>query len=113
MTMGIVRKLKGDERALLAGLIAGEPQAHQLLNSLDDAIVEEMDDGGMGSLRFCDSGGEVRRFGKQLVEREFADIDGVPVIVTINLDNQGALYELDIWKVDFSPLKKLPSTGDA
>ncbi|MES2010790.1 MAG: hypothetical protein V4468_18090 [Pseudomonadota bacterium] len=108
MSMGIVRRLNDDERTLLAELIAGKPQGTRLLDSLADALVEEMDDGGMGSLRFCASDGTPRCLGEQLTEKELLDIDSVPVMVAINLDNRGGLYELDIWKVDFSPLKRFP-----
>ncbi|MGO4153075.1 DUF6984 family protein [Cupriavidus sp. YAF13] len=106
--MGIVRGLKDDERTLLAKLIAGKPQEMRLLGSLADALVEEMDDGGMGSLRFYASDARSRRLGEQLAKREFVDIDGIPVMVAINLDDHGDLYELDIWKVDFSPFNRFP-----
>ncbi|WP_420885213.1 DUF6984 family protein, partial [Candidatus Symbiothrix dinenymphae] len=36
------------------------------------------------------------------------DEDGVDVIASLNIDDTGDLYELDIWKTDFSPLIKLP-----
>lgn len=106
--MGTVRSLKDDERTLLTALIAGKPQAAQLLGSIVSARVEEMNDGGMGSLRFCATDGRPRRLGMQLVEKEFIDSDGIPIMVAINLDEHGDLYELDIWKVDFSPLKQFP-----
>jgi hypothetical protein len=37
----------------------------------------------------------------------FKDIDGTPVSAALNVDQQGNLYELDIWKVDFSPTQVL------
>ncbi|MEK6383245.1 MAG: hypothetical protein V4797_01480 [Paraburkholderia tropica] len=107
--MGTVRSLNDDERALLTALIAGKPRAAQLLGSLVGARVEEMNDGGMGSLRFCAPDARHRRLGVQLAEKEFIDSDGVPIMVAINLDEHGDLYELDIWKVDFSPLKQFPN----
>ena len=103
-----LRKLRDDERNLLMVLITNEPQAHHLIDSLDKAVVEEMSDGGMGSLFFHHGDNLNRHFSRQLVEKEFIDEDGVPLIVSINLDNHDELYELDIWKVDFSPLKKIP-----
>jgi hypothetical protein len=108
MRMGTVRLLKDDERALITALIAGKPQAAQLLGSLSNSLVEEMDDGGMGSLRFCARDKRPRGLGEQLAEREFVDVDGIPITVAINLDDRGELYELDVWKVDFSPLKRFP-----
>ncbi|MGU7771833.1 DUF6984 family protein [Burkholderia sp. MR1-5-21] len=104
-----VRRLRDDERVLLVALIAGGPKASDLLASLDDAVVEEMNDGGMRGVLFCRPDDKPRHLGKQLVEKEFVDIDGVPVMVAVNLDDHGELYELDIWKVDFSPLKRFPS----
>jgi hypothetical protein len=106
--MGIVRKLRNDERALLTKLISGKPDSLCLLNFLENAVIEEMDDGGMGSLRFCISDSKSHHLGEQLIEKTFVDVDDVPIIVTVNLDDQGMLYELDIWKVDFSPLKQFP-----
>jgi hypothetical protein len=29
-------------------------------------------------------------------------------MVVVNLDHQGELFELDLWKVDFPPLKRFP-----
>ncbi len=96
-------------------------------------IVEEMHDGGMGSLSFpLDESGSTqdkvmsnpgsakdilaphspeitRRMGSELVVGEFNDEDGVLVSFTLNLDQRGALFELDLWKTDFMPLKRLPS----
>jgi hypothetical protein len=107
--MGKVRSLRDNEKALLAALIQGKPGEEKLLNSLENAVVEEMEDGGMGSLRFHWSDQvEPRCLGESLVERQFIDSDGIPVMVAINLDDQGDLFELDIWKVDFSPLKQFP-----
>lgn len=107
--MGTVRLLTVEERALLTVMIAGTPHAARLLDSLPTVLVEEMDDGGMGSLRFCTPDDRSRHLGKQLAEREFADIDGVPIVIAVNLDDRGELYELDVWKVDFSPLKRFPT----
>ena len=46
---------------------------------------------------------------KCIAEKEFLDSDGVPISVTLNIDDDGLLYELDIWKVDFSPIIKYPN----
>ena len=78
------------------------------------SMVEQMADGGMGSLRFVDTAVECsnRRFGKIFVQGEFNDEDGVPVSFTVNLDDDGKIIELDLWRVDFSPLKRLPTQSD-
>jgi hypothetical protein len=41
-------------------------------------------------------------------EGAFTDRDGVPVSFSVNLDEEGALFELDIWRVDFQTLQSLP-----
>jgi hypothetical protein len=69
-----------------------------------------MNDGGMGSLRFV--GSADRRFGKCIGEAEFDDLDGVPVSVALNVDQYGQLFELDLWKVDFSPLKRIAARDE-
>lgn len=109
--MVTVRLLKDEEKALLTALIAGKSQAAQLLGSLASVLVEEVNDGGMGSLHFSNSNARPCRLGEQLVEQEFLDSDGIPVMVAINLDEHGELYELDIWKVDFSPLRRFPTVA--
>lgn len=110
--MRTVRLLKDKERALLAALMVGNPHATKFLESLDRALVEEMADGRMGSLRFYYPDQELRSYSRTLVERQFADSDGVPVFVAINVDECGDIYELDVWKVDFSSLKRFPSVEE-
>jgi len=97
------------ERRLLALLAEQaselEPGWHEEL------LVSEMDDGGMGSLRLSVRGApipEKRRFGRKVAELQFTDVDGVEVLVTLNVDADGKPLELDIWKTDFSPLIKVP-----
>jgi hypothetical protein len=46
--------------------------------------------------------------GSQLAQIEIAYADGVPVSTTLNPDAAGALFELDVFKGDFSPLLAFP-----
>ena len=73
-------------------------------------VVEALNDGGMGSLLLLHEGVEVgaRIFGKQISDLMFQDVDGVDVIASLNTDQNGRLFELDVWKVDYKPLIKLP-----
>jgi hypothetical protein len=73
--------------------------------------VRQMNDGGMGGLViFLDKEIEQNRlFGEQISEYQFMDKDGVDVIVSLNIDKSGDLFELDIWKTDFSRLIKFPA----
>ena len=74
-------------------------------------FVQPMKDSGMGSLAFApfDTG---RRFGSSPAECHFLDSDGVIVSAVLNLDEQGAPFEVDVWKVDFSPLRRWPIRAD-
>ena len=76
----------------------------------DGLLVASMDDGGMGSICLFPKGAikEGRKFGKRISEYQFTDEDGIEVIASLTTNQNGGLFELDIWKTDFSPLKKLP-----
>jgi len=76
----------------------------------EQLLVSHMADGGMGSLKLQLSGRERDGvgFGRASAELEFDDADGVRVIATLNLGEDGLPLELDIWKTDFSPLKRVP-----
>ncbi len=73
-------------------------------------MVRSMNDGMMGSLYLFPQGKTIagRKFGKQISDFQFTDVDGIEVIVSLNVDEDGDLFELDIWKTDFGKLKKLP-----
>lgn len=70
-----------------------------------------LEDGGMGSLALfpCDTFNKVRHFGSQVSECQFRDTDGVLVVASLYLDEDDKLYELDMWKVDFSKLINIPT----
>jgi hypothetical protein len=72
--------------------------------------IEPLSDGGMGSFRIGAADG--RLMGKVASECHFTDSDGVEVLAALNLDQTGALFEVDIWKVDFTPLNRWPITTD-
>ncbi|QWG17024.1 hypothetical protein KMZ68_18835 [Bradyrhizobium sediminis] len=110
--MSANRPLRSEEIELITAMISESPKGNQLVGSLSERLVEDMKDGGMGSLRFSNTERRIRKFGKKIAEAEFDDEDGVLVSATINVDDSGTLFELDIWKVDFSPLKRYPKFVD-
>jgi hypothetical protein len=65
-----------------------------------------MNDGGMRSVRFRIADNRQRRFGQKIAEAAFTDEDGTLASAVVNVDQNGELFELDIWKVNFSPLKR-------
>ena len=68
----------------------------------DSLEVAEMTD-GMGSLLLIPEGqkNKKRLFGKEISEVQFLDDDGMLVSVSLNIDRNGFLFELDVWRVDF------------
>jgi hypothetical protein len=108
------RHFSCEERAVIATLLNARPQTRHLLDQLDDLLAVEMKDGGMGSLLLFPPGplNDHRKMGSQIVTGEFSDSDGMPVLIAINLDQEERLYELDSWKVDFSPLLRWPDPAN-
>jgi hypothetical protein len=104
------RPLHSEEDALIRTLLAGVYSAEALETALRNARVANMQDGGMGSIRFLGSG--LKTFGTALVEAQYVDSDGVLVSITVNADKHGELFELDFWKVDFSPLMRYPNPSN-
>lgn len=69
-----------------------------------------MQDGKMGSLYLIPNNiiNRERKFGKQISDIQFNDLDGIEVIASLNLDEEGELFELDMWKTNYSKLIAIP-----
>jgi hypothetical protein len=101
------RPLTEREKALTLALLGS--RSDNLSRRLDGASVHDMADGGMGSIRFLSSNREqTAKLGKTVAEAQYIDSDGVAVQIAVNLDEDGELFELDFWKVDFSALRAYP-----
>jgi hypothetical protein len=72
-----------------------------------ELLVCQMDDGGMGSLKF-ESEAVNRRYGATVAACEFEDTHGILVSAVLNNDENGLPFEIDVWKVDFTPLLSWP-----
>lgn len=75
-------------------------------------LVASMSDGGMGSLKLF-LGAETgvgRAFGRTISECNFIDSDGVLVIASLNVDKEGDLFELDMWKTNYERLIRIPES---
>jgi hypothetical protein len=101
------RLLTLPELSLVIYMLRGKPNADPLLVKLMTTEVEDVEDGGMGSLRFVSDKPDPR-LGEKVAEARFLDEDNVAVLVALYLDHEGDLYELDSWKTDYSPLKRIP-----
>ena len=103
------RKLTAPERKLLKKLIENASALDLATGWEKNLLVEPLSDGGMGSLKLIPSNAPpYRKLGGAVSRLEFEDTDGVKVSVVLNVDQSGQLFELDIWKADFSPLTRLP-----
>lgn len=102
------RKLKEHELNLVMHLVKISEKEGSY--NIPDLVVE-LKDGKMGSIRFV-SGEPDRKYGADLVQVEYKDEDSVPVIITLTLDNQQQLYELEFWKVDFEKLLRYPKPDE-
>lgn len=75
--------------------------------SYANMLVRQMDDGDMGSFSIFPEAVDVqvqRKFGKQASEFQFVDDDEVLVVVSLYLDEEDKLLEVDVWKTDFNPV---------
>jgi hypothetical protein len=104
------RLLREEEIALISSLICRIANNENLKSALQSSRVIDMKDGNMGSIRFARD--ERRILGKVLAEAQYTDGDGVRVIIGLYADNKGDLFEVDFWRVDFSPLKRYPKPPD-
>ena len=98
------------EQRLLKALASKATSLNLPDNWLTTLQVQDMADGGMGSLQLFPNAvtKENRIFGKTVSEYQFTDVDNTQVLVSLNVDQGGELFELDIWKTDFSKLIQIP-----
>lgn len=103
------RRMTKDEERLLEYLVA-KASLNLPMDWKDRLLVAPIDGGGMGSLSLFlesfDYGNRI--FGRVASDCSFLDVDDVPVIATLYLNKEGHLFELDMWKVDFEPLLRIP-----
>ena len=107
--LGPLRDLRNDELAIIKKMLAMIPFASKLVTQLTALKVQDMPDGGMGSIKFYN--GQPRselEYGKAIAEAAFRDADGMPVSLSLSVDKVGELFELDVFKADGSPLVRYP-----
>lgn len=86
------------ELLIVRELLRRSESGHWRTQDIASTAVTDMEDGGIGSFLFA-SGQADRSYGRTVAEGWFRDSDGVPVVVSLNVDAAGYLYELDCWKV--------------
>lgn len=108
--MSKMREPTKNEDSLIRLLIEKANRDYGMEIHLDNYLVQPMEDGGMGSLTIipCQFKSVIKRDdGPMVAEIHSFDKDQVEVIISLFLDTQNTPYELDIWKVDFTPLISL------
>ena len=111
--LGPVRELREDELRVLRKMLSQTSIETEFEEQLASMKVQTMADGGMRSIRFYN--GRDRSpldYGGQIAEAAFQDADGVPVSITLSVDTIGDLFEMDVFKADFSPLIRYPDLAD-
>jgi len=71
-----------------------------------EEYVDEYEGGKMGSISL---GGDTSAYDGDLIQVEYTDVDGTPVVITLTKDINNQLLDLDFWKVDFSKLIEYPT----
>ncbi|MGH9574110.1 MAG: DUF6984 family protein, partial [Candidatus Acidiferrales bacterium] len=79
-----IRPLRLEERELIRSLLSRVPPDETLTTDLSESLVTDMQDGGMGSIRFVYP--QPQLMGKTLIEAQYVDSDGVLVSMALNLD---------------------------
>ncbi|MCU1405357.1 MAG: hypothetical protein JWQ43_1660 [Glaciihabitans sp.] len=105
----VLRRLRPAERRIVTVMLDRAGHHPAIPERLDRAWVYELDDGGMGSLRFVRPDG-APGLGRYIGPADFVDADGVTVFVWLNFDKRGDLFELDVWKTDYQPLVTFPKS---
>ncbi|MEL6231110.1 MAG: hypothetical protein AAFR24_14460 [Cyanobacteria bacterium J06627_3] len=103
--MVVMRSLQSFEKPLVL-FLGGRAN---IVIEVDRIEVIPINDGGTGSPKFCTSHDENRRFGKVASECKFWDVDDMEVSAALILDQDGKLFELDVFKSDLSPLLRWPT----
>jgi len=99
------RRLRRVEVQLIESMLART--THEGLGAgLAAAEVIEFAEGQPGCLRFVGSL-LYPKSPEVVAERTFVDTDGVPVSVSLSVDEAGRLLEFDLFKNDFSPVASL------
>ena len=96
-----LRPIKSEERALIGHLLSLLKSGHQYHIPEE---VETLGDPASGGLQLTSRGEHTT----DLVEADYKDADGRDVVITLSTNQYNELYDLDIWKTDFSALRRYP-----
>ena len=102
------RKIKEEEINLIVFLL------NQVGLTVDEypinAFVDEYEGYVMGSIGLGNP--DVSPYAGDLIQAKYIDSDGKEIAITLTMDKNGQLLDLDFWKVDFSKLRVYPKPAD-
>jgi hypothetical protein len=102
-----VRHITTQIRQMVEILIKNSQSENKEYKFSDEIFYFE--DGKMGSFGFVYESNEYIGSGKHISDIEFYDIDGILCVATMFAYDNNFVDSVDIWKVDFSPLIKIPT----
>ena len=97
------RVLSEDEKRLLSGLLK-KANINKPDSWMDSLLIMPMDDGGMGSYYISDES-----YTQLASDILFKDEDSVEVLATLYVNSNGEPCEVDMWKMNYSRVKRIPS----
>lgn len=97
------RVLSEDEKRLLSGLLK-KANINKPDSWMDSLLIMPMDDGGMGSYYISDE--SYTQIASDIL---FKDEDSVEVLATLYVNSNGEPCEVDMWKMNYSRVKRIPS----
>lgn len=102
------RKIRENEKALITFLL--QKLDLNLSEYPINEEVEEYEGGKMGSISMGNP--DVSPYAGDLIQANYVDSDGTDVVITLTIDANNQLLDLDFWKVDFSKLLAYPKPED-
>ena len=100
----INKKIKLMVEILIKNSFAKNKMKYQFSNE-----IFYFNDGNMGSFGFVYDTNEYIGGGEHISDMAFYDLDGILCIATMFAYDNNFIDSVDIWKVDFSPLIKMPT----
>src|SRR5436190_3582536 len=102
------RFLRQDEKDLVRQLVETTRRGNEVLASLDSIKAYDLSDGDMRSVKTMPQDDRETRRAVPIASANYVDSDNVAISVQINCDETGRLFEIDIWKTDFSTIIRYP-----
>lgn len=102
------RNIKEEEKILITSIL--ELSGSMNKNWSIPEVVFDLDDGGMGTIKLTKN--EKSIYGKDILQVNYIDFDKIPVIISLTVDKDGDLFELEFWKVNFEKLIRYPKPNE-